>query len=329
VTFNIDTTIPILNITYPADNAGFNHADITIIWSGSDAGNNLVGYQIWVDGVKLTTAVPSENHLASTFSPGYHIVRIVAIDIANSTAIDEVTFLVDVLVPSIAGMLPQGTEVPVDSIIEVNFTKEMDPLATTISVSGVSGNTEWNGTLLRFTPSGPLEHGTTYNVFVNSSDLVGNTLSTSWSFTTTDLGTITGIVTDAQGNPLSGVNVALDTGQAMVTNESGGFILTAPAGQHNLILSKLGWNTRTVPVNIVAGQAIGMEAVAITPANPLAAYGAIAAIVAVALVVLIFLLRRRGQRVSDRSSRSWKGMEDLHRRSRKGRNEDDEDEDRL
>lgn len=327
VTFNVDNTIPIVNITYPLDNAGFNHADITIIWSGSDAGNNLVGYQIWVDGVKLTTAVPTENHLATTFAQGYHTVRIVAIDIANSTASDEVTFLVDNVVPSLIKRSPQGSEVAIDSVVEVNFTKEMDPLVTTISVSGTSGNVEWIGTLLRYTPSTPLEYGTTYDVLLNSSDLVGNMITTSWSFSTTDMGIISGVVTDAEGKPLAGVSVVLDSGQTAVTNESGAFTLTAPAGPHNMTLTKLGWDTKIMPVEILAGQSVSLESMAINPANPLAAYGVIAAIAAVVIVLLIFLFRRRGEKKNSNSSRSWKGMEDLHRRSmRKG---DDDDDDRL
>ncbi|NLT38729.1 MAG: hypothetical protein GXX95_11345 [Methanomassiliicoccus sp.] len=328
INLNIDTTIPTVTITDPSDNAGFNHTGVTVSWSGSDAGNNLVGYQIWVDGVKLTTAVPGENHISSSYSKGHHTVRIVAIDVANNTASDEVTFLVDTEVPAIIERSPEGGDVAVDAVIEVNFTKSMDPLATTIIVPGVDGTKQWEGTLLRFTPSSPLAHGATYAVVLNASDAVGNVIASSWSFTTTNLGTISGVITDAEGKPVSGVKVALDSGASVVTDSSGAFTLTAPAGPNNITFSKMGWDSTTRTVEVVAGGSVNLETISVKPSNPLAIYGVVAAVAAVLCALLIFTFRRHKPKAKAPPARSWKGMEDLQRRSRRAMDDDDED-DRL
>lgn len=327
VAFSVDTTIPTVNITYPVNGAGFNHGDITVVWTGSDAGNNLVGYQIWVDGARVTTAVPEENHFNTNFADGYHTVRIVAYDIANSTAVDETTFLVDTVRPSIVSKGPTGAQEAVDTVVQVNFSKAMDAQATSLTVDGVPGTMSWDGNLLTFTPASKLAYGTTYKVTLSAMDGVGNTIQESWSFTTTDMGTISGIVTDNNGNPLSGVKVSLDNGEHVITNAAGEFTAQARAGQHNLTLSKLGYDSKTVTVSLQPGQTLSLGSVSVSPTNPLAIYGIIAAIGAVLIVVVLYFFGRRGKKMKRPQYRSMRGMENLQRRaSKQGRKERDEED---
>jgi len=327
VTFSVDNTIPVVNITYPGDGAGFNHGDVTVVWSGYDAGNNIVGYQIWVDGVKVTTAIPEEGHYNANFADGYHTVRIVAYDIANSTASDEVTFLIDTVRPSIVSKGPVGDQEPVDTVVQVNFSKGMDASATNLTVSGVAGTLSWEGNNLTFTPATALAYGTTYHVSVEAVDKVGNVVQETWSFTTTDRGTITGVVTDKDGKPLAGVKVSLDNGEYVVTNEAGEFITNARAGQHNLTLSKLGWDGKTITVSLSPGQTLSLGSVAVEPTNPLAIYGIIAAVGAVLIVAALYYFGRRGKMARRPQHRSIRGMEDLQRRAaKKGRRDQDDDD---
>jgi hypothetical protein len=327
VSFSVDTTIPTVNITYPGDGAGFNHGDITVVWSGADAGNNLAGYQIWVDGVRVTTAIPGENHYNANFADGIHTVRIVAYDVANSTAADEATFLVDTVRPSIVAKGPAGDQVAVDTAVRVNFSKAMDAEATELGIDGVAGTLRWDGNDLTLTPAAALAYGTVYHVTLDAVDNVGNQIHETWSFTTTDMGTITGTVTDGDGKPLSGVKVAVQNGEFSVTNEAGEFSVSAHSGQHNLTLSKLGWDGKTIALSLQPGQTLSLGSVTVNPANPLALYGILAAIGAVVIVAVLYYFGRRGKRSRKPQHRSMRGMDDLQRRaSKKGRKNQDEDE---
>jgi hypothetical protein len=330
VTFSIDTTIPSVNITYPGDDAGFNHGDITVVWTGSDAGNNIVGYQIWVDGVKVTTAIPGENHYNTNFADGYHTVRIVAYDVANSTAADEATFLIDTTRPSVVSRSPTGDQEAVDAVVQVDFSKAMSAQSTNLVIDGIPGTMRWDGNTLTFTPASKLAYATTYHVTLSATDQVGNVIQDSWSFTTTDMGTISGIVTDNNGNPLAGVKVSFG-GESVTTNSAGEFTAQAHAGQYNITLSKLGYDGKTVTVSLQPGQTLALGSVSVSPTNPLAIYGALAAIGAVIVVVVLFYFGRRGKKIKKPQYRSMRGMEDLQRRAsskkgRKDRDEDDEEE---
>lgn len=120
--------------------------------------------------------------------------------------------------------------------------------------------------------------------------------------------------------------MALDNGNVAVTNDKGEFTHHAHAGTHNLTLSKLGWDDRTVMVNLKPGQTLTLDSMEVTPVNPLATYGIIAAVAAVVLVGLIFMVGRRRRMRRPPQHRSMRGMEDLQRRSRKNTPRDDDEE---
>jgi hypothetical protein len=326
VAFNVDNTIPAVNITNPGDDKGFNHADITVVWSGTDAGNNIVGYQIWVDGVRVTTAIPAENNFNYNYIDGTHTVRIVAIDIASSTAADEVTFLVDTVLPTVVARSPEGDQQPLDVPIWVNFSKPMDPLSS-LTIDGIPGTMKWEGNMLLFTPSSTLAYATPYGVTLDARDLVGNVVQQKWTFTTTDMGTISGTVIDEGGKPVPGVSVALDGGEVEVTNDQGEFTHRAHAGIHNLTMSKLGWDGRTVMVNLQPGQMLTLGSVAVSPSNPLATYGVVAAVAAVVVVGLLYVAGKRRKARRETQHRSMRGLEGMQQRSKKGKGRDGDGED--
>lgn len=61
-----------------------------------------------------------------------------------------------------------------------------------------------------YTPPAPLSFGATYDVHVEAADVVGNLATANWSFTTASAPTyeISGVVTDANDDPLPGVDVS-------------------------------------------------------------------------------------------------------------------------
>jgi CHASE1-domain containing sensor protein len=123
------------------------------------------------------------------------------------------------------------------------------------------------------------------------------------------------------------VKVSLDNGEYVVTNEAGEFITNARAGQHNLTLSKLGWDGKTITVSLSPGQTLSLGSVAVEPTNPLAIYGIIAAVGAVLIVAALYYFGRRGKMARRPQHRSMRGMEDLQRRAaKKGRRDQDDDD---
>jgi hypothetical protein len=278
-----------------------------------------------VDGVRVTTAIPAENYFNYNFADGTHTVRIVAVDIASSTAADEVTFLVDTVLPTVVGRSPEGDQQPLDVPIWVNFSKSMDPLSS-LTIDGIPGNMRWEGNMLWFAPTSALAYATSYGVTLDARDLVGNVVQQKWTFATTDMGTISGTVIDQDGKPVAGVTVALDGGDTEVTDEQGEFTHQAHAGMHNLTMSKMGWDGRIVTVNLQPGQTLTIGSVEVSPSNPLATYGIIAAVAAVVIVGLLYMAGKRRKARRGAQHRSMRGLEGLQQRSKKGKGRDGDDE---
>ncbi|HYR10082.1 MAG TPA: TonB-dependent receptor [Longimicrobium sp.] len=67
-------------------------------------------------------------------------------------------------------------------------------------------------------------------------------------------GTLTGRVTDAgDGAPLPGAALRLSGGPGTTSGEDGSYRLSAPAGRYDLTVSRLGFNTQRISVNLSAG----------------------------------------------------------------------------
>jgi len=101
------------------------------------------------------------------------------------------TSVIDITPPTILDIIPEGTDVSVDTKIAVAFSesmqKEFTEYAFSISPS-VKGTFQWVGATLSFIPSLPLDYETEYFVTISTKaqDLVGNNLESdySWSFIT-------------------------------------------------------------------------------------------------------------------------------------------------
>ncbi|SET47691.1 TonB-dependent receptor [Hymenobacter actinosclerus] len=74
---------------------------------------------------------------------------------------------------------------------------------------------------------------------------------------TAQKGRVSGLVRDDKGRPVEGVSVALKgTYHGTSTDASGGFRLTAPEGDYQLVVSSLGYTSQELAVRLVAGQTI-------------------------------------------------------------------------
>lgn len=177
----------------------------------------------------------------------------------------------------------------------------MDPGTTTITVSGVAGAATWDGPNATFVPSSPPSYGTKYDVTVAGEGPAGNSITFSWSFTTTNMGTISGIVRDDNGKPLAGAKVTLDGGQEVVTDATGHCTFQALAGTHELRITKPGWDPQTVEVDPAAGQICAASDKSMVQSDVLGLLG-----IAAAIVALLYCIgqRRRKDRGPPTPARS-------------------------
>lgn len=334
VAFSVDTTLPSIDLTHPVTGAGFMDDDVVVTWSASDDGNNIRGFDVYLNGAYHGTFAASASQVGFfNLKDGSYEVTVRAVDGANNTAQDSVSFFVDTIAPSILGNLPTGDGVPITTSVTVSFSKDMDHSATFLTVSGVEGSSQWSGWNLTFTPEA-LSYGATYTAVLVSKDPVGNWINLTWAFTTTDLGRITGTVTDTDGRPLAGVTVTLDGSASTVTDEDGTFSIEARAGPHDLSLTKQGYQTRNIPLSLTPGQDYTLGSMSMGSTELIPLVGWVVAGCAIILVVLLYLGRRGKGKItrpsfgSKQTARSWRGLEDLQKRSRRDRDPGDDLDDR-
>ena len=179
---------------------------------------------------------------------------------------------------------------------------------------GVTGSTAWNGSVATFVPASTLLGNTSYVVHVIGDDRAGNALHTmTWTFTTANVGTISGQITDGSGRPIANATVTLKptpstTGSATdptlmstVTDGRGYYAFyDIGAGDYLLTVAKEGYGTTTANVTMTpAGIATGgVTASAVINLHPssfdvVQAIEITAIVAAVAVVLLAAVLVRR------------------------------------
>jgi len=327
VRFSVDTTVPVLEIISPQDGSGFT-GKVVVTWTSSDAGGNLLGFNVFLNGdLQTTVASMVGTYNFGSLKDGEYEVVVRAVDRANNTAQDRVSFIIDSVPLAIVDTSP-GSAATIGADVRVTFSKVVDKQASIITVEGVNGTISWDGHTMIFTPQHHLAIGTTYMVSVAARDDIGRWANTTWSFTTTAGAIVTGIVHDPSGAPLVNAKVSVPGGPSTVTDENGAFRLEIPSGNQTLTISLAGYVTQTMPVNIAPGAERFIGAVQMTSADLITMVGWIVAIAAIAIVALIYYLKKQGPQKKRRrppaprgrgkaASRSWKGLEELEKRSRR------------
>ena len=334
VAFSVDTTIPTLSIISPSEGANTYDDDVQVRWSSSDAGNNIKGFDVYLNGEYQTRVAASADYFQFTsLRDGEYAVEVVAVDSANNTARDSVTFIIDAVPLKVVKALP-GDGAILSTDIRVQYTKPLDRDVSSISVSGVQGNVSFDGLTMIFKPSAPLALGKSYSVTAVAMDHSGRWANHTWSFNTTSMAYVSGVVLDANGAPLANARVFVPGGPSTVTGEDGTFRLQIPAGNQTLTVSLAGYITRTMPVNVAPGTERLVDTIQLTSSDTITMVGWIVALLAIAIVLMIYYFRRNRGRNRRRppvrgrgkeTSRSWKGLEQLERRSRNRYVDDDID----
>lgn len=239
----VDPTVenPMINSTYPADNAtgvGLNQM-VTVTFSEPMEAATMTSLTFTlkqgstsVPGVVTytgTTAVftPSSNLAASTIYTG--TITTGAKNIAGNGLVSNNTFsfttgtAVDIVLPVVNSSDPvnNATAVVINKVIALTFTKAMNPSTINTSTftlmqgtTAVSGTVTYYGTTATFTPTNILTAGTVYTATITNGakDLSGNALAanTIWSFTTgSTKATLAAVDLGASGNYVILVKTAI------------------------------------------------------------------------------------------------------------------------
>ncbi len=161
-------------------------------------------------------------------------------------------------VPTVINYSPIGNKVPIESTIVVTYSADIR--SADIHVPGLQGSTTISGADVTFTPSDPMEHQTTYTVYVNATDTYGNDLDTfSWSFTTVfesvpdNNGTVEGKVCDVNEEPIEGAEIIFDSGEVVMTDSDGNFSVEVPSGERLLTVNRSGYQNYTREIYVENG----------------------------------------------------------------------------
>ncbi len=273
--FMIDSRAPYLFIDSP-ENGSVQGSDVEIIWHAVDFLSGVTGYRIRIDGDDWIALNASVNHYTFMgLSEGTHVVEVSATDLAGNTNTTQVSFATDSTPPSVTANTPVGNDVPVNSTISVTFSENVVHSSVHLDVlagnQSVSGTITWVNNTLIFTPSRHLPYATQHMVTVSGArDSVGNEMENyTWTFTTTNIGTVTGTVLDENGNPVSGATVTADTGQSTTTDANGNFSLDVPMGARTLTISKDGYDATTLNATVVPGESVNLPPVTLPKSSSL------------------------------------------------------------
>jgi hypothetical protein len=227
---------------------------------------------------------------------------VMAQDNVGNEAQSEVQFFVDTVSPSMVLSVPANGANGVlrDAHITVDFSEAMLDSSVTITTSpAVSGTYLWNSafTQVIFTPSADLAFGTLYTATVAGTDLAGNALTGTASFSFTTIAHVTGIVRDVNGNPIANATVTMaNAGGSFVTHtdDAGAFALDVPVGTYNITISASGQKDVVRNDVAVTGGTLELGDVGMDPVDDWT-WLIIAVIIIVAALLILLYLRSQGK----------------------------------
>jgi len=194
VTFNIDTTLPVLSNLIPQNGSLTNWANqmVYLNYYDNNTGVDLGGIRLLVDGIDVTgDAMIYPDHLmqiqASALPEGVHTIAVRVPDAVGNTATAEWNFTVDTEAPVITVMAPAGgsytSSLPEVSASYSDGGSGIDPASVRISVDGidVTSSASVTQTGITYAPASPIADGT-HTASVTVSDNAGNTATATRSF---------------------------------------------------------------------------------------------------------------------------------------------------
>jgi hypothetical protein len=302
-TVNIKTDVnapPSIVITSPTEGQFVNTVNVNATFIVTDILSGVNVTKVRIDGNEWINVTDSW-HVFIGVAQGQHTIYVFAQDNLGHNDTKSVNFTVDLNPPTMTPVTPAANANGVlrNTVIVVTFNEEMLNATVTLSPSVLAGTYSWNTakTQLTYTPGANLAYGTLYTVSVAATDLAGSPLTgtTSWTFTT--IAHVTGIVKDANGNPIANATVNL-TGvgfaKEVKTAADGSFGIDVPTGVYNLTISASGMKEMKKEVVVTTGaNDLGIQSM--SAVDDWTWLIIIVIVVIVVVAILLFLMRRRPQ----------------------------------
>ncbi len=310
----LDPTVVILS---PEDDIYNNTGTVTITWLATDneGGSGIAICMYSIDGIDWTSA--TDCCTLSSLDDGHYTVYVKAVDNAGNSGMTSVSFTVDMTDPSILTRSPIGNGHFMRDKVVVTFSEEMNKSSVTLIVSDVNGTVVWNGNTATFTPWPTLRGHKDYTVTVSGEDLAGNVIFVSWTFSTANVGKVSGVVLDENGEPVANALVRLKNVTqsyplmiGMMTSFEGAELTTLTnangtyefydvfIGNYTLNIEREGYETTTSSVsmtmdNVLTGGTDVEEMVMSDEGPDMLPYILIGVVGAVVVLLILFLLLRR------------------------------------
>ena len=122
VTFRVGTIAPVVSITSPASGYYSSSSTVSVVWTATDGGSGVQGYEYRIDGDDWSSMSGGKTHSFSGLGEGNHTVYVRATDNSSNTAETSVTFNVDTIEPSVQIDSPANLFITNVTTVTVNWS---------------------------------------------------------------------------------------------------------------------------------------------------------------------------------------------------------------
>ncbi|MGA1821927.1 MAG: C25 family cysteine peptidase [Thermoplasmatota archaeon] len=182
-TVKVDRDNPCINSMEPSNGTVTGKYDLRVTWNASDPTSDIAEIKVKLDDGSWIRASEPYGITLGVLDDGYHMVGIMMEDSAGNIITESRHFKVDGAAPYVIAFSPQGSDLPDDSAVTVQFSEDMDRESVSVLVNGDPALIEWGGASALIHPGGGLQNGGEYQVVIEGSDLYGNRMQPHiWSF---------------------------------------------------------------------------------------------------------------------------------------------------
>jgi len=293
-----DTDPPQITGQIPDSEYYFNGEDIDLYWSASDTDSRVNSHSLVLDDDTIISLHKNESHyLLKDLEEGVHTYRLYTFDAAGNSAFIDWKLHVDRTPPEIVYYEPIGLSGESRPEITVTFSEEMSKGSVLINVMDVltgdtlNGDLIWSDMTIIFTPRSMLEYGRNYQVTARGVDLAGNELMMfRWTISAIGGANISGKVYSAEGKPMTGILVRLDSGVSTRTDGSGNFRFLVPPGTYRVIVDHDNYEKREFVVTVESGQTADLSLIVLEETGALSQENLIFLIIIPMVLILIILV---------------------------------------